>query len=100
MTSVDALVAFLTDLRAKADAATPGPWRVVGDAFVCAGEIRGSVSVSDWNADFIAALPPELVRLLCDVVEAAGKHLCVRGPPCEVCESLDRLREYVSKEDV
>lgn len=69
---------WLADLEAKADAATPGPWRVVTDdkprdvCAVCAEKpmfIPFSGRNGKSNAAFIAAANPETTKRLVRMVE-------------------------------
>lgn len=65
------------DLRAKADAATPGRW-VRDDGYPSVGDESGDILIADCgqreahddaNADFIAAADPQTVLALLDRVE-------------------------------
>lgn len=85
----------LAQLRRLAEAATPGPWRFVpeGDLIVKREPDGGDqmIADTDWNADtvrvrgfgaglpidangeFIAAMSPEVVLALIDLIEREGK---------------------------
>ena len=74
---------LIDDLERLARAATPGPWkldksrRVLGPAFdgsyrsICDQVRGGSPEAADANAALIAALSPERIIAILDVIEAA-----------------------------
>lgn len=66
------LHAMLSEARATADAATPGPWLQSCDPFVVRGEGYREVCETSHISDavFIAAAP-ELTRSLADALEEA-----------------------------
>ena len=65
-----------TQIRARADAATPGPWWSFfdGDDYgICGGENSVAYDVGHKNAQFIAAARTD-IPALCDEVDALRKR--------------------------
>jgi hypothetical protein len=72
----------LAELRAIAEAATPGPWGFSDDWVI-----------SPEAADFIDACSPTTVLSLLDVAEAARQHL----DPSDIQHRHDGLREALDR---
>src|SRR4029077_15325576 len=106
----------LSQLRALAAAATPGPWTpsaerggVLTKFKLFAGVFykRDTLLLKtprDEDAAYIAALSPEVVTALCDVAEASeallipSAHTSTNGEKCRGCvldAALSRLQEVL-----
>ena len=76
----------LAEIRARADAAMPGPWRANGDRVLAGDVLWGDAVLRAQNAEFVAHSRDDIPYLLA-LVAARDRELAeLRGLLADLCE--------------